>query len=276
VEQAVASSLQSAPISRASGMADAIEKGVVSDSAGLKPHALSSSPQTGSQPSGQGTGSSADQSQGSTPSQVQSAASTQTGIANLPAHVAEMQKAEISSPVPVSQGFGTGSASVAKPVSNIAAALPAAPQGQPVINSAKLIQSMGQSEMRVGMQSNEFGNISISTSATRDLISAQISVDHGELAKALAVHLPEMQAKLGTNQAMDVRIDMNGSASGQGSGTYSSTANGSSDGSRGERQQSGGESSSNAVSAIDERQFSPAVATGIGLGGNTSRLDITV
>ena len=276
VEQAVASSLQSAPISRASGMADAIEKGVVSDSAGLKPHALSSSAQTGSQPSGQGTGSSADQSQGSTPSQVQSAASTQTGIANLPAHVAEMQKAEISSPVPVSQGFGTGSASVAKPVSNIAAALPAAPQGQPVINSAKLIQSMGQSEMRVGMQSNEFGNISISTSATRDLISAQISVDHGELAKALAVHLPEMQAKLGTNQAMDVRIDMNGSASGQGSGTYSSTANGSSDGSRGERQQSGGESSSNAVSAIDERQFSPAVATGIGLGGNTSRLDITV
>ena len=90
------------------------------------------------------------------------------------------------------------------------------------------------------------------------------------------MHLPEMQAKLGTNQAMDVRIDMNGSASGQGSGTYSSTANGSSDGSRGERQQSGGESSSNAVSAIDERQFSPAVATGIGLGGNTSRLDITV
>jgi hypothetical protein len=135
---------------------------------------------------------------------------------------------------------------------------------------------MGQSEMRVGMRSNEFGNISISTSATRDLVSAQISLDHGELAKALAVHLPEMQAKLGSYQAMDVRIDMNGAASGQGSGTYSSTSNNSTDDSRGERQQPAGNGSSSSVSTIDQRQFSPAATTGIGQGSSSSRLDITV
>ena len=72
----------------------------------------------------------------------------------------------------------------------------ALPQAAPVINTAKLIQSMGQSEMRVGMRSTEFGNISISTSSIRDQVSAQISVEHGELAKTLTAHLPEMQARL--------------------------------------------------------------------------------
>ena len=79
------------------------------------------------------------------------------------------------------------------------------------------------------MRSNDFGNISISTSATRDLISAQISVDHGELARTLAAHLPDMQERLGGNQAMDVRIDMNGQAIGHRSGTSSGMSNGSAD-----------------------------------------------
>ncbi len=114
------------------------------------------------------------------------------------------------------------------------------PQAVPVINTAKLIQSMGQSEMRVGMRSTDFGNISISTSATRDLISAQISLDHGELARTLATHLPEMQAKFGGDQAMNVRIDMNGQQpTGQGAGTSAGMSNGSADQSRGDRQQRG-------------------------------------
>jgi flagellar hook-length control protein FliK len=109
----------------------------------------------------------------------------------------------------------------------------------PVINTAKLIQSMGQSEMRVGMRSNDFGNISISTSATRNLISAQISLEHGELARTLATHLPEMQARLGGNQAMNVRIDMNGQPAGQSAGTSTGMSNGSADQSHGDRQQKG-------------------------------------
>jgi hypothetical protein len=98
------------------------------------------------------------------------------------------------------------------------------------------MQTVGQSEMRVGMRSSDFGNISISTSATRDAISAQISLDHGELARALAAHVPEMQARLGGNQAMDVRIDMNGQATGQGSTTSSGMSTASGEGSRGEQQ----------------------------------------
>jgi hypothetical protein len=142
----------------------------------------------------------------------------------------------------------------------------------PVINTAKLIQSMGQSEMRVGMRSNDFGNISISTSATRDLISAQISLDHGELARTLATHLPEMQARLG-NQAMDVRIDMNGQAAGQGAGTSPGMSNGSPDGSRGERQQKGGAPSSQSDDGFAAQVNSIATA-GLPSGEADARLDI--
>jgi hypothetical protein len=103
----------------------------------------------------------------------------------------------------------------------------AAPAALPAINTAKVIQSMGQTEMRVGMNSTEFGNISIRTSATRDAIVAQISLDHGDLAKELAIHLPEMQEKLNSVTPGNVRIDLTGTSIGHGSGTSSGMSDGS-------------------------------------------------
>lgn len=85
----------------------------------------------------------------------------------------------------------------------------------PAVNSARLIQRMGQAEIRVGMRSNDFGNVSISTMATRNSISAQISLDHADLAKAIAAHLPEVQARLGISQPVDVRISPMQVANGQ-------------------------------------------------------------
>jgi hypothetical protein len=150
-------------------------------------------------------------------------------------------------------------------------------QALPVINTAKLIQSMGQSEMRVGMLSTEFGNISIRTSATRDLVSAQISLDHGELAKLLTVHLEEMQARLGGNQAMDVRIDLNGDQARQGAGTPGDGSSGSADASRGGRQQGGSTTSSYLGTQVTEQHVLPtAPAMSAGEGWSNSRLDIRV
>jgi hypothetical protein len=150
------------------------------------------------------------------------------------------------------------------------------PQALPVINTAKLIQSMGQSEMRVGMRSTEFGNISISTSSTRDLISAQISLDHGELARTLAAHLPEMQARLGGNQPMDVRIEMNGASAGQ-TGTAGGMYNGSADQSRGGRHQAGNTDSSSSGNRFAGQQLSPAVSPAATSDrGVNARLDIRV
>jgi hypothetical protein len=62
--------------------------------------------------------------------------------------------------------------------------------------TAKFVQGMSQSEFRVGMQSPEFGNIDIRTSVTRHLFSAQISVEHGDMAKSLATELPGLYSKL--------------------------------------------------------------------------------
>jgi hypothetical protein len=134
---------------------------------------------------------------------------------------------------------------------------------------------MGQSEMRVGMRSNEFGNISISTSATRDSVSAQISLDHAELAKELAAHLPEIQARLGSNQQVNVRIDTTGGMTGQGTGTSGGMSNGSSEQSRGGRQQSSDAASSYASNIAAERQMPTATAAATaGYGRLNDRLDI--
>ena len=205
-----------------------------------KQHAQAASDQTASQTDSQGTAQSGDQSQGGASQQGQSAAPAQVNFANHAiAAVDHAQNAGVAAPLQTAPTPAGVTAHTAKTADISAPATIALPQAVPVINTAKLIQSMGQSEMRVGMRSNDFGNISISTSATRDLISAQISLDHGELARTLAAHLPEMQARLGGNQAMDVRIDMNGQATGQGTGTSPGMSNGSADGSRGDRQQKG-------------------------------------
>lgn len=65
------------------------------------------------------------------------------------------------------------------------------------INTANVIQKMSETEMRVGMHSAEFGDISIRTSVSQQQMTAQISVDHGDLGKAISAHIPAMEAKLG-------------------------------------------------------------------------------
>lgn len=79
-----------------------------------------------------------------------------------------------------------------------AANLPAG-EDSPVsgINVARVIQTMGETEMHVGMHSADFGDISIRTSVSQQQMVAQIAVDHGDLAGALSRHIPAAEAKLG-------------------------------------------------------------------------------
>jgi hypothetical protein len=209
---------------------------VANDAIGLKQHAQSVSDTVSPE-----TALSGDQSQSAASQQGQSTALAQSvSVSHTIAAVDHTPDAVVTPPLQTASTLVGVAGHAAKTSDTAAPATIVLPQAASVINSAKLIQSIGQTEMRVGLRSNDFGNISISTSATRDLISAQISLDHGELARTLAVHLPEMQARFGGAQAMDVRIDMNGQATGQGAGTAASMSDGSAaDGSRGERQQKG-------------------------------------
>ena len=77
------------------------------------------------------------------------------------------------------------------------------------INAAKLIQTMGQTEMSVGMRSSEFGNISIRTSVSQQQMLAQISLDHGDLSQALSTHVSSLQTKLENEYGLHTLIEVN-------------------------------------------------------------------
>jgi hypothetical protein len=76
------------------------------------------------------------------------------------------------------------------------------------INNARLIQSMSQTEMRVGMHSAEFGEISIRTMVSQQQLTAQISVDHGDLASTISTHIPAMQEKLGGDTGLKALVEV--------------------------------------------------------------------
>ena len=61
---------------------------------------------------------------------------------------------------------------------------------------SKILQRTGQSELRVGIQAGEFGTVDIRTSMSRNQVTAEIAVEHGELGRMLAAELPSLQSKL--------------------------------------------------------------------------------
>ncbi len=76
------------------------------------------------------------------------------------------------------------------------------------INTAKLIQTVNETGMQVGMRSAEFGDISIRTSVSQQQMLAQISVDHGDLGRAIAMHVPAVQSKLGEEFGLHATIQV--------------------------------------------------------------------
>ncbi len=140
-----------------------------------------------------------------------------------------------------------------------------------VVNSAKLIQSIGQSEMRVGMRTADFGDISIRTSSTRDSISAQISLDHADLAKTLTTHMPEMQTRLSSGEVVDVHIHNEGQAE-----SYRGQSDPDQSGSR-NQQQNGDTASSTYFNAYSSGQSATGAVPASVLASaavSTGRLDI--
>jgi len=83
------------------------------------------------------------------------------------------------------------------------------------INSAKLVQTMGETEMHVGMHSQEFGDISIRTSVSQQQMVAQISLDHNDLSQAISQHLSTAQAKLGEEYGLHASIEINNQGAAQ-------------------------------------------------------------
>src|SRR5208283_1332998 len=83
-----------------------------------------------------------------------------------------------------------------KPLTVEYAELPQPNGSAGTILAATLAGQVGQSELRVGIQAGEFGNVDIRTSVIRNQLTAEISVEHSELRHLLAVDLPHLQTKL--------------------------------------------------------------------------------
>jgi hypothetical protein len=81
------------------------------------------------------------------------------------------------------------------------------------INAAKLIQSMSGSEMRVGMHSAEFGDISIRTTVSQQQMVTQISLSHSDLSQEISAHVATVQARLGEDYGLHASIEINNQAS---------------------------------------------------------------
>jgi hypothetical protein len=91
--------------------------------------------------------------------------------------------------------------------------LPAATDGTETtgtsgVNTAKLIQTLSETQMQVGMHSAEFGDISIRTAVSQQQMVAQITVDHGDLGRAIALHAPAAQTKLGDDLGVRAAIQV--------------------------------------------------------------------
>lgn len=242
---------------KASGVKDDEQDLTGTDGESLKAHVAA--PDVASKDIANGPSASA---QGTTPAQTaQAMASAQPGQAT-PTHVGG-STASVDSP---SSATTTAAPAQTSPADNS--------QVSHALSSAQLIQSAHGSEMKLGMQSAEFGNISINTTLNRQALSAQISIDHSALGHALAVHLPAIEEKLGSAYGVQAKVEL------RDTGTNPSS-NGSNDGSKGSGQggQSRGESSGSVaypgpglMNLVTNATTTSATSTAV----SSSRLDIRV
>ena len=136
------------------------------------------------------------------------------------------------------------------------------------MSNAQLIQSAHGSEMRLGMKSAEFGDISINTSLNRQTLSAQISMEHTALGHALAAHLPAIEEKLSNAYGVQAKVELRDNGN-------SSSAHDSSGAPKQDRQPQGYASSTAASLAAGVIQ-APTSSPYTSSAATTSRLDIRI
>ena len=161
----------------------------------------------------------AGQSSGQTSEQAQAGTSQTTQVAARPSDAIATQTIAFATHVTSEASSTTrgtsGSTSEAPLHAQGAGELPADQSenagvgGSGGINTARLIQSISESEMRLGMHSPEFGDISIRTSVSQQQVQAQINTDHGELGDAISAHIPLLQTRLGNDFGLQTSIEVN-------------------------------------------------------------------
>lgn len=74
------------------------------------------------------------------------------------------------------------------------------------IQIAKLVERAGQTDLRVGIQAGEFGSVDIRTSMAHSQFTAEISVERGELGRAMSAELPSLHDRLAEQRVPPANI----------------------------------------------------------------------
>jgi len=69
-----------------------------------------------------------------------------------------------------------------------------------VIQSAQVLERMGKSEIRLGLNSSNFGNIELHTSLNQDRVGATIATSHAELRTAMMAEMPTLEHAIAQHQ----------------------------------------------------------------------------
>ena len=119
------------------------------------------------------------------PSTVAGSAPVSSLVENKP--VVSNASSKSADPTPKNLGQASGAADVETP-----AEAPGSHISSP-LETAKLMERAGKTELRVGIQAGEFGSVDIRTSMARGQFSAEISVERDELGRAMTAELPALQ-----------------------------------------------------------------------------------
>jgi len=77
-----------------------------------------------------------------------------------------------------------------------------------IVNTARLVERLKESEINLNVRSLDFGNVAIHTAMSHDRLSAQISLERNDLGKALASEIPTLQSKLSQEHGIHATIEL--------------------------------------------------------------------
>jgi flagellar hook-length control protein FliK len=87
-----------------------------------------------------------------------------------------------------------------------------------LVQSARILERMGQTEMRVGVNTADFGNLELRASVSQNQVGASIATAHGELRAAMLAEMPSLERSMEHHQLRLEHLDLGAHNGGANSG----------------------------------------------------------
>jgi flagellar hook-length control protein FliK len=110
---------------------------------------------------------------------------------------------------PASSGASSAQAAISHGEPTPAAAAPM------LVQSARVLERAGNSEMRVGLNTASFGNIELQTHVSQDHVAASITTGHAELRAAMVAEMPSLERAMSQHHLRLDNLDLNARAGGE-------------------------------------------------------------